>query len=381
MFVEEKLNTVRVLIISVTARGSASATGQLIETLFETLTPISTLSLHSGHTSVSQLHPQLLFKRNRLYSVYKAVKNFQPDVFYVRPALKPLVFNFFAFVLISVFNPKLIVHVMDDEANDKTNGGLFRRFLFSHYLRWLLRRADKVFSISPGMREAFLDRYSCDSQPLSNIPVIRPSASTKRLRLRGEIKIGYFGSLDVRMNLRCVDEICAVVDKLNNTELSVELDIFTRPIYQEWAKAGFRFKHTKIHPYVPLDSYFDILRDYDALLIAYNFDPVTVEYCRFSIANKLADYLSVGVPTLVVGPEAIETVAHCKRHEIGTTISNGYKVLEEEIGRFVNQLKRGEVQQSGMEERHRDALGLDVALDEWRSAFKAVDSSHTPTNR
>ena len=375
VLVDEKLNVLKVLIVSVTARDSASATGQLIETLFEILEPITTLSLHAGHPSADQRHPQLLFKRNRLYSVYKAVKEFNPDVFYVRPALKPLSFNLFAFFMILALGSRVILHVMDDEANDKTNGGFFSRFSFSCYLRWLIRRADKIFTISPAMSEAFSERYGCDSQPLSNIPSVRPPTEISRIQRSEKVKIGYFGSLDVRMNLRCVEEICTVVDKLNNAELSIDLDIFTRPMYQAWADAKFRFKYTKLNTYVAPEEYLDTLRAYDVLLIAYNFDPVSIEYCKFSIANKLADYLSVGVPVLVVGPAEIETVAHCKQHEIGTTISKGYPTLEQDILGYVSMLRSGEVTRPGMWERHREALRLDFAVNEWRSAFRMADST------
>ena len=117
------------------------------------------------------------------------------------------------------------------------------------------------------------------------------------------------------------------------------------------------------------------MREYDALLIAYNFDVDSVEYCRFSIANKLADYLSVGIPILIVGPETIETVTHCRHHEIGSTISNGYPMLEQDIVRYVSQLRSGEALRPGMWERHRRALQLDVAINEWRSVFRISDSS------
>ncbi|MCR9260195.1 MAG: hypothetical protein NXH95_10765 [Pseudomonadaceae bacterium] len=373
MLVDKDHAPVRVLIVSVTARDSASATGQLIQTLFETLEPIETLSLYAGYPSVNQQYRQVLFKRNRLFSAYQAIKEFNPDVVYVRPSLKPLSFNFFALFVILTLSSRIVLHIMDDESNDTTNGGFLSRFSFSLYLRWLIHRSDKIFTISPGMSAAFFERYGCDSQPLSNI--LRPGLPVgKRIFKQNEkIKIGYFGSLDIRMNLRCVEETCATLDKLNSIGYSISLDVFTRPMYLEWANSNLCFENTSFHSYVPSEKYFEILRTYDVLLIAYNFDPVSIEYCRFSIANKLADYLGAGVPILVVGPDAIETVAHCKQNEIGTTISSGYSMLERDISRYLERLQAGGASQSGMWERHNRALGLKSAMDAWHSAFRAVD--------
>ena len=77
----------------------------------------------------------------------------------------------------------------------------------------------------------FEERYDIVSRPLFNFPTSELSPSTNLPRNSKNLKIGYFGSLDVRMNQRCIEEICKVVDGLNARDCSVSLDIYTRKMY------------------------------------------------------------------------------------------------------------------------------------------------------
>lgn len=52
------------------------------------------------------------------------------------------------------------------------------------------------------------------------------------------------------------------------------------------------------------------LRAADVLLIAYNRDPESVRYVRYSMANKLPEFLASGAALLVDGPLEVATVRY-----------------------------------------------------------------------
>ena len=60
-----------------------------------------------------------------------------------------------------------------------------------------------------------------------------------------------------------------------------------------------------------------MLASSDLLLIGYNFDAQSIAYVRYSIDNKLADYLNAGAPVLLIGPRDIETISFCESRAIG----------------------------------------------------------------
>ena len=359
----------RVLIVSITARGSANATGQLIDTLFGFVEGVETLSLHAGHANDSDEHAQIRFSMRTVWSVWKCIYAFRPEIVYVRPTLKPFALSVFTWVLIVTRSPKVIVHIMDDEANDRTHGGTCKRYLFSKYLGWLLRSAAQVFTISPGMSQVFRERYRIESQPLSNFTEPETYGALRLPKDVRNLKVGYFGSMDARMNLACIEKVCHALESIDRDSFDVSFDIYTRPMYKQSTEANFDFLKTRVFEYVPAEEYERTLQSYDVLLIGYNFDNISIEYCRYSIANKLADYINACIPILVVGPDEVETVSLCKKYGIGTTLSNGYVSLNEDVLAYLEWLCSGDFPLDNYVVRHRDALQLEQAFNSWTSVF------------
>jgi hypothetical protein len=57
-------------------------------------------------------------------------------------------------------------------------------------------------------------------------------------------------------------------------------------------------------------NYAELLASSDASIVAYNFDPDSIRYVRYSMANKLPECMAAGVPLLIYGPMEVATVAY-----------------------------------------------------------------------
>ena len=359
----------RILIASMTAMGSMTATGQLISRIFGLLPSVDVVSLHAGHASDDSAAMQIAFRVDGIRKILRQVRAFAPDVIYLRPTLKPLAFHVFVTYLLLALDVKLIVHIMDDEVMDRSNGSRLTRYLFAGYLFWVLRRADKVFTISSAMSEEYLRRYGVASVALANIPRSKYSVEVASTRLSKAPRIGYFGSLNARMNRECVSRVSRALETLHADKFDVELDVYTRDLYVEWGRRVLESGCVKVHPYVDDEDFAATLAAYDVLLIAYNFDETSIDYCRFSIANKLADYIEAGRAILTIGPKQVASVAICSEYGIGSVIAKGYDSLEEDLRRYLESLDDISLDIPRYRESYLRAMQCDTAKEQWRSAM------------
>lgn len=360
---------VKVLIASITAVGSPTATGQLMDRLLASINCAEALSLHFGHAAFDGERTQVLFKRSKIRAIWRQIKAFEPDVMYVRPTLRPGIFNAFVGCLVVFAAKRLVIHIMDDEVMDKARGGLFKRGAFSLYLRWLIRRADYVFTISPRMSAEYSARYGRASVPIANAPELQLSATGAAMIRSKEPRIGYFGSLDERMNRNTVRQVAMAVARLRAKGLVASLDIYTRDLYLSWGAKHLDFDGVRLHGLVPLAEYVLTLKRYDLLLIAYNFDAQSIDYCRYSIANKLADYIEAGRGILTIGPPEIESVGLCIEHEIGHSLSGKEALIERDLEAFLTRVVTDGIDSRANAAAYSNAMQVADSRVVWNEAF------------
>jgi glycosyltransferase involved in cell wall biosynthesis len=67
-------------------------------------------------------------------------------------------------------------------------------------------------------------------------------------------------------------------------------------------------KGVEIRPHPPAEGLRAALALADALILAYGFDPRTIEYYRYSFPTKLVPYMLSGTPIVAYGPAAIAPI-------------------------------------------------------------------------
>ncbi len=339
--------------------------------LFGRLSRVTTMSVHSGFAPEAPAAADVWLRVRNVFSSVRAIRRFDPEIVYVRPTLHPVPFGVLTFAIVLLLRRPLVVHIMDHEEGMSVGVGGFVTRLYSAYLRWLVKKAQSAFTISPGMQAYYEERLGRSMPPVANAVAATdlPTAQTSRPGSAGaEIVLGYFGSLDAKMNRDSVQMIAAAIERLNEQGVAVRLRIFTRPLYVEYARRRIDNDYVSTSGYVPMESYREELSACDALVIAYNFDAESIAYCRFSMANKLADYLEAGKEVIVVGPLEIETVSLCQSFSIGQTITDSQN-LDAELGGVVREIGRAEFEPQQAAANYAAALRTADGLAAWERAF------------
>ena len=161
------------------------------------------------------------------------------------------------------------------------------------------------------MSDAFKLRYGADFIPIAN--GINP-ADWPQLRdhKAGPMLVRYSGGLAADMTLTSVLRVARMVEKLADSGVPVTFEINTQKWWLDKSGAQFKdFKHTTISSEVlPTDTYRAWLSAADLVVIAYNFDPATLRYVQYSMANKTPECLASGAALLAIGPREIATIGY-----------------------------------------------------------------------
>jgi hypothetical protein len=178
----------------------------------------------------------------------------------------------------------------------------------------LLARAGLRLSISRAMSQAFGARYGVPFRAFAN--GVDPALwEPPHLHRAGPLRIRYSGGLAPDMNAESVERLARAVVARRRAGQEVTLEISTSPWWQR--QSGDRLEGldgVSIDTVQrPAPEYRDWLTAADVLVIAYNFDPDSVRYTRYSMANKMPECLASGAAVLVHGPRAVATVDYLAR--------------------------------------------------------------------
>lgn len=317
----------RLLIIDKYPVDHPSATGQIKRTFIGDWPSSSCLQIWESGTTDACLHffqPGTSFTQSegKVLSVSDAVSQcieFSPDVIYFRPVESPLLFEVI-WLLINQMSVPLVVHMMDDwpERMRIQNASLYN--VIDPLLRFVFARSTTRLSICQDMSTEYNHRYGFDWTPLSNGVDISEFPTNgciynRHCSIDSPFVIRYMGALASDMTYQSICDIAHSVSRLHNAQ-HVCLEIYT----MEWCllKAKEDIGHlpgVSILPCVPWEQYYQLISGADALVIAYNFDPLSLVYTRFSLANKLPECLASGVPVIGYGPINCATIKYLR--EIG----------------------------------------------------------------
>jgi FkbM family methyltransferase len=310
----------RTLVIDLTQIGDQTATGQMKQTLFKDFSKENWLQVYAidEHTLglYSEFHSSAQsFIEAELELLLSECIRFAPDVIYYRPVADcPLLYDF-ASLAIDRLKIPLIIHIVDDWQERLRYQDLNRYHQVDLSLRRLLNQAFARLSICEAMADAYQERYGVDFTPIANC--IEPNewiaaASTvpRQRSLNRPFTLRYVGSLANDMTLESVLDVAKAVSVLQG-ERSVQFELYTFKYWKERTEAifadipGVRIYESNFSK----SDYQKLLCSADALLIAYNFDPDSVRYVRYSMANKFPECLASAAPVLVYGPSEVATVA------------------------------------------------------------------------
>jgi FkbM family methyltransferase len=310
----------RVLSFDLTLIGDGTATGEVKKALYRGLSERNLLQVfsRSGRAIALPDAGGHLVEPETARAWDAMVDAFDPTVIVYRPVPGQPALHDVAMRQIKRKKCRLVTWIMDDWPADleQSDPEQFRS-LHSDF-KSLVNRSDERLSIGDAMSSAFEERYGLPFTAVANgvdpadwpVPHIAPP---------GEFVLRYSGSLADNMTLNSVVRVAEAVEMLAREGRRIRFEVRTRPIWLERSGQAFdRLATTHIYTDVlDDDAYRRWMTEADALLLAYNFDERSINYTRYSMANKMPECLASGTPLLVHGPMEQATVAHLASYDAG----------------------------------------------------------------
>lgn len=329
---EEQLlshNYPRLLVVDSTPIGSNTATGRLKKTLLGDWPKSQFLQIWQENNGFHALTDGSCFALSG-EDVLNLCRNFAPEGVYVRPT--DAVSLEMAERVIDTLGVPYAVHIMDDwpDRLRMTNSDQF--FILDRSLKNLLSRASIRWSICKKMSLAYSERYGVNFESLANGVEINHFSSNDiaKTEMKRPLIVRYMGGLANDMSFDSVFDIAQVISQLYR-EIEIEFHIHTMDWYRKAAeKASIGLNGTYIYELVPWSQYYNTMSSSDVLVIAYNFDEISVNYTKFSLANKMPECLASGVPLLAYGPSDVATIEYLEKASCSCVVNQRNLLLLKE---------------------------------------------------
>lgn len=316
----------KVLILDFTLLGSNSATGQIKQTLFENWENDKIFQVYTHGNSLRGTYPKMKNAQVLEKNIMDEVEKFNFDIIYFRLADRKVLFNFY-FEVQKELNKPVVTHMMDDWIDKLHNQGHDDYKYYAKSLKKVYETSDVNLSICDEMSEEYERRFGVKFTAIANgvdIKDFLPKNWSERALITKEnpLIIRYMGGLATDMCLKSIQKFSMCISELSDI-YPIELEIYTMDWYLDEARKIFDdIKSVNIFPLVDKAEYPNLLTSSDVLLVAYNFDDITLSYLGLSFANKLPEVLASGTPIIALGHQKIPTMSYFSKLDFVNTITN-----------------------------------------------------------
>jgi glycosyltransferase involved in cell wall biosynthesis len=322
--------TPRLLVVCLTDFKGYSATSRIKEVFFGGWPDEKLRHVHvnEGTRTFSDREGNLAVSDSGQDEVLRAVIEYRPEVIYYRAVDHRLIHDFVLQLAQRNIAP-FVIHLMDDWPARLERSHPLEFPHFDQTLRKILASASYRLSIGKEMANAFKERYGLEFVPFANAvdPSSTPARRKRKWFSRNAFVVRYAGALADDMTFESVMDVAKAIEDLSS-ELNVRMEIYTRPPWQEGAESCLRgAKAVSVRQQVPSKDYKALLEQADTLLIAYNFDEASRNYVKYSMANKLPEYMISGRPILAYGPGDIATIKHLAENDCAYVVDRHDPIL------------------------------------------------------
>lgn len=266
------------------------------------------------------------------------LNQYEPDVIYSQ--LSTLELIRFVNEVQSTTNKPLVIHIMDDWPAKITQAGLFSSYWknrINKEFRNLLDKALGLMSICDAMSEEYKTRYHKDFIPFHNPIEINywlPSAKID-WSIKDKFTILYAGRIG-RGIKNSVVEMGKIVNELYQSGVNVRFEIQSPDLHQliNLLDANDCIQFVNPIEYCKLPEKFS---GADLLFLPEDFDADSVEFLKFSIQTKVAEYMISGTPILVFADERTALAKYALKDNWALVVTENNKhALTEALTKLIN---------------------------------------------
>lgn len=344
----------RVLFLDISEVGSISATGQLKSQWLVGWPQDRWMQVYAVNRfrlgiRIGDERLPRTFGASDFEAVLKTCAQFRPDVVYCRPVPENRTLLDFTRRICDRLGVPVVTHVMDDWPARVKHGEVTGGESAVATLRDMLARSHARLAIGERMAAAFESRYGVPFRPLANAvdpadwAFVDTDSDLQRLNAASApFVVRYVGALADNMTFQSVVDVANAVSRLHG-RLPISMEIYTMKLWQSAAKAatgslpGITVRLANCSP----EEYRRTLAGAGCLLLAYNFDERSIDYTRYSIANKLPELLASARPVLAYGPQDVASVEYVASLGCGEIVQERDRtVLEAALERLCQDRER-----------------------------------------
>lgn len=319
----------RLAVLDFTSVNRLSATGIVKKNLLAGWPKSSQLHIYSDEKArlVAFQHvPHDLYAvgaDDSVWAAWRSLVEYDPQVLYLRPTLDRVPMTVLQVVAAAVLGKPWVVHYMDDwllKAQAVRSPEVAQAY--RDVMQWVFAGASAVLSICTKMSDHLVREFGLAPSRVhavhNMLPERMPRVHSRMAGAAGERVVRYFGGLEPDMGLATVLDFARRVAEYNaaGTTQPVRFEIVTGS--HAIAKHGPTFSpfaSTRlVQQFDDYDDYLAALGSSDLNLICYNFDDTSLDYVRYSLANKLPELIASGVPFLAIGHPQIGTMELLGQH-------------------------------------------------------------------
>lgn len=259
-----------------------------------------------------------------------------PDIVFFMGGDSGFAYNIVNYI-VTKFNCKLITYITDDYIENSFSLNVFR-VIRKHYIKKkmlsIFETSDKIYTISPIMRDVYLEKYEVKSEVLANLT--NYNLSPKQHLMPKVINILYAGGLHYG-RLNCIFTLAKII-KDENLGSRIKILIYTN------SKVGNK-KIRKyddflfINPSVNPDELVSVYQESDVLLHVESFKKKYIKKTKLSLSTKIPEYIMTNRLIFAIGPKTVGSMMFLEN--IALTANNKIEIkkrLEFLISDYVGQL-------------------------------------------
>lgn len=313
------MENLKILIGSHASLNDLAASSQLIKKIFVNSSlnspTNSILSFYVSSTITLHNDDSFQITRNTFSKNIERINIFSPDICYFY-LFANIVYLEFVLKILQKLNSVYIIHIMDDFLESERLLD-YKKYLQLYILvEKIIQKANVCYAISEKMAEHFSQLFKTKFFVLHNFQTkkeIHRTASIEFKKNKNFYKILYSGGVTDKFNSDSLKSFAHVVSQLS-TQIPLLFEI--RTIYRDYNKIiswTKEFNNLQITCIDETDSYVQSLLSANLLLFSQNFKQETINFMRYSLGNKLPEYLATQVPIIAYGPKEITTFSYLKQ--------------------------------------------------------------------
>lgn len=266
-------------------------------------------------TAFSYLLRNIVWK-SRFYSSKKLkqkINDFNPEVVFLMAADAPFLYKI-ATKEAKKRNVPLIIYSAEDYPlkkydylKQKTKAGLNMKIV----LRQLRKAAKKAYQLSSAnifnteeLMNAYVDNGFCKKEDCSIVSI--PSVLEKSAGSGTNKQITYAGNL---IKERC-QSLLDVADVLKEIDSSYKLVLYGQIVDEEFKEPLLNHPMIDYRGVIAYQQLVKEIKESEFLIHVEGFSQYNKLDLQYSFSTKIADYLMLGIPTIVYGPEEITSIKY-----------------------------------------------------------------------